>query len=183
MSQVFFDVKWVGPAVDDTFQKVSNEKIQQEGRITFNLFDDVVPKTTRNFRELCTGQNGFGYSGSSFHRIIPDFMLQGGDFTRGNGTGGKSIYGEKFADENFKLRHDKPGLLSMANAGKNTNGSQFFVTTVVTSRLDGRHVVFGEVADHESMKIVKALELTGSRGGEVSDDPAKRPTIVASGEL
>lgn len=108
-------------------------------------------------------------------------MLQGGDFTRGNGTGGKSIYGEKFADENFSLKHDKPGLLSMANAGANTNGSQFFVTTVVTSWLNGRHVVFGEVADQQSMDVVKALEATGSGSGTVKYE--KRPTIVDCGEL
>jgi len=178
--QVYFDLEWEGPVLDAANKPTREVKVQK-GRVVFNLYDDVVPKTTKNFRELCTGVNGFGYKGSSFHRIIPDFMLQGGDFTRGNGTGGKSIYGEKFADENFDRRHTRPGILSMANAGPNTNGSQFFVTTVVTNWLDGRHVVFGEVADDAGMKIVKAIEACGSKSGNVAY--SKKPTIVDSGTL
>ncbi|MEU2669558.1 peptidylprolyl isomerase [Streptomyces sp. NPDC007164] len=149
------------------------------GRITFKLFDDIVPKTAENFRQLATGEKGFGYKGSSFHRIIPDFMLQGGDFTRGDGTGGQSIYGAKFPDENFKLSHTKPGQLSMANSGPHSNGSQFFITTIVTSWLDGKHVVFGEVDDEDSMKLVKKIESLGSQSGR----PQAKITIADSGTV
>ncbi|KAJ6565022.1 cyclophilin [Mycena vulgaris] len=169
MSNVFFDIQ------------VAGEK--QPERVVFKLFDDVVPLTTDNFRKLAQGLDkngkpttqGYTYAGSKFHRIIPNFMLQGGDFTRHNGTGGVSIYGEKFKDENFKLKHTKPYLLSMANAGANTNGSQFFITTVVTSWLDGKHVVFGEVVSGQ--ETIKKVEALGSDTGT----PSKTVTIVASG--
>ncbi|RMZ68467.1 Peptidyl-prolyl cis-trans isomerase mitochondrial [Pyrenophora seminiperda CCB06] len=167
--KAYFDCSWTGPEVDvDNAGNVTKQGDvkAQTGRINFEVFDDIVPKTAENFRALCTGEKGFGYKGSKFHR----------------GTGGKSIYGEKFADENFKLKHDRPFLLSMANAGPNTNGSQFFVTTVVTSWLDGKHVVFGGVPDGDvdSYKVVRSIEAVGSSSGTVKykDGP---PTITDAG--
>merc|ERR1712166_919926 len=166
---VYFDVEIAG---------------QKTGRIVFGLFGDTVPKTVENFRALCTGEKGTGrsgkeltFKGSKFHRIIDGFMAQGGDFTSGDGRGGESIYGEKFADENFTLKHTKPHLLSMANAGPDTNGSQFFITFEATSWLDGRHVVFGEVL--EGAEVVEALQKIGSGSGT----PSKPAGIADSGEL
>merc|ERR1712099_221675 len=148
------------------------------GRIVMALRNDVVPKTAENFRALCTGEKGFGFAGSSFHRIIPGFMCQGGDFTRGNGTGGKSIYGTKFEDENFIHKHTGEGILSMANAGPNTNGSQFFLCTAATPHLNGKHVVFGKVTS-DTYPVVKKIEAVGSRSGKTSEDVK----IVKSGVL
>eukprot|EP01032_Pedospumella_encystans_P017535 gene17535-19976_t len=168
-SKVFFDVEIGGEAA---------------GRVVMGLFGETVPKTAENFRALCTGEKGLGasgkplhYEGSKFHRVIPDFMIQGGDFTHGTGVGGESIYGGKFNDENFKIKHTEPGYLSMANAGPNTQGSQFFITTVTTPWLDGKHAVFGKVL--EGMDVVKAIEKQGSRSGK----PSKEIRIAASGEL
>jgi len=170
LPRVFFDMTVGGEAA---------------GRIEFELFTDTTPKTAENFRALCTGEKGVGkqgkplhYKGSSFHRCIKNFMLQGGDFTKGNGTGGESIYGEKFDDENFKCKHDAAGLLSMANAGPGTNGSQFFITTVPTPHLDGKHVVFGRVV--KGMDVVKKIEALPTNG---SDKPDQDVVIADCGEV
>ena len=178
---ILFSLSWANKISSETITHKVVFEISVEGEvkgeITIGLFGNTVPKTTNNFRALCTGENGVGTSGkklhfvgSGFHRIIPSFMIQGGDFTNHDGTGGESIYGRRFDDENFKIDHDV-GALSMANAGPNSNGSQFFITTAPTPWLNGRHTVFGKIVDN--MELVKQIESYGSSSGT----PAKKVKV------
>jgi cyclophilin family peptidyl-prolyl cis-trans isomerase len=178
-------LKKAGTVASNSVKNASNPRVYLEiaigdmpaGRITIELFKNTVPKTAENFRALCTGEKGFGYKGCHFHRIVPDFMIQGGDITRENGTGGKSIYGEHFPDENFLISHDQPGIVTMGNVGPNKNGSQFIITTVKTDWLNGGNVAFGLVVD--GMDVVKKMEGMGSASGELHS----KVSIVNCGQL